>query len=182
MKTKYIILLVSLILICVICTIPVCAAPQGTNGDELQVLVPSQLEIQLGTDWSGVEFQMRTDSGVYPNNILVGSDGILRLEIGGSSKYVLSCLNSSVPVPEPDDCIGSSDPTQAPTTNESNTNSSEDISNSNDESNNTVAGIPITHLLFFVIGMILAIGTLIMLHMNKKNREKMKNNDADEDE
>ena len=46
-----------------------------TDGTELQVVQPSQLEIQLGPEWSGVEFQLRTDAGVYPDAIAVDDTG-----------------------------------------------------------------------------------------------------------
>lgn len=65
---------------------------QGTNGDELNVAAAQKLEIQLGTDWSGKKFQLRTDVGLYPGDIIVDNDGILRLEIGGSKSYILSCV------------------------------------------------------------------------------------------
>lgn len=32
-------------------------AADGTDGTEMQVLQPQQLEIQLGSNWAGVEFQ-----------------------------------------------------------------------------------------------------------------------------
>lgn len=83
------------------------SAAEGTEGSEMQVLQAEQLEIQLGTDWAGVEFELKTDAGMYPGTIPVGEDGVLRLEIGGSSSYILTCLNSEVSVP---------DPTQAPAT------------------------------------------------------------------
>lgn len=81
---------------------PVYAA-EGTEGTEMQVLEAEQLEVQLGVEWAGVEFQLKTDVGLYPDTIAVGEDGVLRLEIGGSSEYILSCLNSTVAVPDPDD-------------------------------------------------------------------------------
>lgn len=68
-------------------------AADGTDGTEMQVLQPQQLEIQLGSNWAGVEFQLKTDAGLYPGTISVGEDGVLRLEIGGSSTYTLTCLN-----------------------------------------------------------------------------------------
>ena len=82
-------------------TIPAQAVSQGTDGDELQVLEASELEIQLGTAWAGVGFVFRTDAGVYPSPVYVGNDGVLRLEIGGSKQYILSCLQSDIPIPEP---------------------------------------------------------------------------------
>ena len=82
-------------------SMPAYAVSQGTDGDELQVLEASELEIQLGTDWAGVGFVLRTDAGVYPGPVYVGSDGVLRLEIGGSKQYILSCMQSDIQVPEP---------------------------------------------------------------------------------
>lgn len=64
-----------------------------TDGSELQIFSPSQLEIQLGADWAGAQFELRTDMGIYPQPIRVDDTGILKLEIGGSSEYVLSCLS-----------------------------------------------------------------------------------------
>ena len=85
-----------------LCALCRCIAPvyADTDGTELQVTEASTLEIQLGADWVGVEFQLKTDVGMYPDTISVGDDGVLRLEIGGSSTYTLSCLNSSVAVPK----------------------------------------------------------------------------------
>ena len=101
-----------LAIMCIFCSsvVPVFAQPQGTDGTELQVAQPEQLEIQLGAEWAGVEFQLKTDAGLYPDTIPVGQDGVLRLEIGGSKSYVLTCLNSSEKAPSP---------TQAPATTES---------------------------------------------------------------
>ena len=87
--TKGILLILSLLCILCIPVTPVYAAQQGTDGSELQVVKAEQLEIQLGTSWSGVEFQLKTDAGVYPGTVKVGTDGVLRLEIGGSSQYIL---------------------------------------------------------------------------------------------
>lgn len=184
MKTIYNkIILVAVICICIFSlTTPVYATQQGTNGDELQLIEPAQLEIQLGPNWAGVEFQMKKDAGIYPDTIAVGNDGILRLEIGGSSEYILSCMNSSVSVPKPDGYTTSSESTQAPATTESNLISSTDDGKSESGDYGTIAGIPIKHLVFFIVGMILAIGSLVMIHMTKNKRENTQNEDAEEDE
>ena len=83
-------------------SIPVYA---DTDGSELQILEPSNLEIQLGSEWAGTEFQLRTDMGIYPDSIQVDEYGILRLEIGGSKNYLLSSMsdhNSEVSYPAED--------------------------------------------------------------------------------
>lgn len=70
-----------------------------TDGSEIQVVSPSYLEVQLGPAFAGTEFQFRTDTGIYPGLIQVGGDGVLRLEIGGSSHYILSCVSTGMTPP-----------------------------------------------------------------------------------
>ena len=163
-------ILLILPLLCILCT-PVYAAQQGTDGSELQVVKAEQLEIQLGTSWSGVEFQLKTDAGVYPGTVKVGTDGVLRLEIGGSSQYILTCMNSSTSIPEPEDTVNSTAQTQAPATTEQNPESNE----------KAVSGIPTLHIILFAGGMVIAIGTLIVMQILKKKRENEPSDD-DEDE
>ena len=71
---------VMLALLCCIlmCTGVVYATGDDTDGTELQVAQPVILEVQLGPQWVGVEFQLKTDVGLYPGTIAVGQDGILR--------------------------------------------------------------------------------------------------------
>ena len=142
-----------------------------TDGTEMQVVQPSQLEIQLGPEWSGIEFQLRTDAGVYPGVIAVDDTGILSLEIGGSTSYVLSCLNSTIAVPSPDE-------QQAPATTELTT--SESISSeasgeelqSAENAEANVDRIPIENILLFGGGLVLAVGCLIALHVIKKRNSR----------
>lgn len=162
-------ILTVLSLICILCipVTPIYAESQGTDGTEIQVIEPEKLEIQLGADWAGVEFQLKTDSGLYPGTIAVGEDGVLRMELGGSKSYVLTCMNSSVSAPEA---------TQAPATteeaqNESNEGQESGGSNSGQDTEGTVAGIPILHLVLFAGGMVLAVGSLVVMRVMKKRRE-----------
>ena len=165
--------------------VPVSAAG-GTEGSEMQVIQPEQLEIQLGVDWVGVEFELKTDSGLYPGTIPVGEDGVLRLEIGGSSSYILTCLNSAVSAPDPAQAPAA---TQIPQDNIAEAteaesaaadtypaeaeedaiqeNGAETISVAESEEA-TVAGIPVLHLALFGGGMVLAIGSLIVMYVMKK--------------
>ncbi len=163
-----------LAVMCIFCfsVVPVFAEPQGTNGTELQVAQPEQLEIQLGAEWAGVEFQMKTDVGLYPDMIFVGQDGVLRLEIGGSKSYVLTCMNSSVKAPSQ---------AQAPATTKSQPEEQSKGSTTEDNAA-TVAGIPVLHLCLFVGGMILAVGGLVTMHVIKKRREDEGDYEYDEDE
>lgn len=137
-------------------------ATGGTDGTELQVAEPASLEIQLGTDWAGVEFELKTDAGMYPGDVVVGDDGVLRLEIGGSKSYILTCMNSSVTVPDPE---------QAPATTEESSESSTEENENAPADENTVAGIPTMHLILFGGGMAIAIGVLVGLYIVKRRKQ-----------
>lgn len=207
MKTK-IIKAVSVVaaMACLLC-FPVKAsatAQQGTNGTELEVVQAQQLEIQLGQAWTGVEFQLRTDAGKYPDPIPVGEDGVLRVEIGGSENYLLTCLASQVEVPRPEDLEAveetadpeatiaeGTDATEAVTTEA--TEESQAVTESTDAPEVTVdvtdpdaqnepamiGNVPVTHVVIFVGGLVIAIALLVFMQMHHKNRES---SDADDDE
>lgn len=171
---KSILLVISML--CILCfPVQVSAeTQQGTNGDELQLMEAEQLEIQLGTDWAGVEFQLKTDAGLYPGTVVVGQDGVLRMEIGGSKSYILTCMNSAVEVPEP---------TQAPATTESQTEEPKPETETADDGDSaTVAGIPVLHIVLFAGGMVVAVGALITMHVAKRRRESEPAYDDDDDE
>lgn len=93
MKPRTTMLLGLFWLICFL-AIPVYA---DTDGSELQMLEPANLEIQLGSEWAGTEFQLRTDMGIYPASIQVDEQGVLQLEIGGSKNYLLSSMSGDRP-------------------------------------------------------------------------------------
>lgn len=162
-----------------------------TDGSELQIATPEQLEVQLGVAWAGVEFQLKTDSGVYPGTIPVGDDGVLRLEIGGSSSYQLTCIGSAAPVPTPEP-TPEVQPSPAPTDTPSATSSLilESEASSQPQATITVSevepvdpeftfqDIPVWQLGLFGGGLVVAIGVLIVLAVLKKRR----NDDPDEDD
>ena len=157
-------ILLVLAMLCILCfPVQVLAeTKQGTTGDELQLMEAEKLEIQLGTEWAGVEFQLKTDAGLYPGTVKVGQDGVLRMEIGGSKSYILTCMNSAITVPEP---------TQAPATTENDPEESNSGTDSAEEDNVTVAGIPVLHIVLFAGGMTVAIGALIAMSVVKRRRE-----------
>lgn len=148
-------------------------ATGGTDGTELQVAEPASLEIQLGTDWAGVEFELKTDAGVYPGDVIVGEDGVLRLEIGGSKSYILTCMSSSVEVPDPE---------QAPATTEESSESSAEETETAAAEENTIAGIPTMHLILFGGGMVIAIGTLVGLYVVKRRKQSNPQYQDDDEE
>ena len=168
-------ILLVIAMLCVLCfPVQVMAeTQQGTNGDELQLMEAQKLEIQLGAAWAGVEFQLKTDAGLYPGTVKVGQDGVLRMEIGGSKSYILTCMNSAVEVPEP---------TQAPATTETDPEESNSETDSAEDGSATVAGIPVLHIVLFAGGMVVAIGALIAMHVVKRRRESEPAYDDDDDE
>ena len=181
-----------LAMVCLLCfPVPASAASQGTDGTELEVIQPQNLEIQLGEAWAGVEFELKTDAGMYPGVIIVGEDGILRLEIGGSENYILSCLNSSVNIPIPGETAPAEEVTEpiadaseetdpAAETEEAETVPSESLPEETQEG--TLGGIPIKHLVLFGGGLILAIGALVGINFYQKRSGKNAGSEEDDDE
>lgn len=77
---------------------------------------PDQLILQLGARWAGVEFELRTDAGVFPVPVVVDASGLLTMDLGGSTTYTLSCLDSTVPIPDPEPAAVSDPQTRVPDT------------------------------------------------------------------
>ena len=184
-KTK-ITLLMSVMLILIWVLPQTVYAAEGTEGTEMQILQPQQLEIQLGSNWTGVEFQLKTDAGLYPGTIPVGEDGVLRLEIGGSSTYTLTCLNSSTPAPDvvqapATEEADSKDVTSAATETEPESEVKQpadtEITSAEDEPN-TIAGIPVLHIALFGGGLLIAVAVLIGMRISSRRHAV----DADYDE
>lgn len=168
-------ILLCVAMLCILCfPVQVLAeTQQGTTSDALQLMEAEKLEIQLGTEWAGVEFQLKTDAGLYPGTVKVGQDGVLRMEIGGSKSYILTCMNSAVKV---------SEVTQAPATTETDSEQNNSETDSAEEGSATVAGIPVLHIVLFAGGMVVAIGALIAMHVVKRRRENEPVYDEDDDE
>lgn len=154
-----------------------------TDGPELQVLQPSQLEIQLGDEWAGVEFQLKTDAGLYPDTIPVDESGILRLEIGGSKTYILSCLDSAIAVPTPEPEAESAPPADN-ADEEVTDNASEETPvflEEYPEEEATRTEIPIKYLVIFGVGLLIAVGALVALRVVQRRDNADWEEDDDED-
>ena len=204
MKKKFI-KAVSLVaaLACLLCfPVKASAASQGTNGTELEVVQAQTLQVQLGEAWAGVEFQLRTDAGKYPDPIPVGENGILELEIGGSENYILTCLASRVEIPEPseteatqedaaeetaaaDETEATIDATDAATegteVTEMPTEDEEEPTVDADAEIAKIGDVPVTHVIIFAGGLIIAVALLIFMHMHQKNRNNLDDSNDDED-
>ena len=166
------------------------AENQGTDGTEIQVMEAEQLEVQLGKEWAGREFQLKTDAGLYPGTITVGEDGVLRTELGGSTRYILTCMLTG----NPDDTEQASvtgndvskDTADAPDQEgEMESRFGENASGETETgvqqtepadagtgpvvkgegTEKTIAGIPIKHLVLFSVGMAAAVGEIGRAHV-----------------
>ena len=171
-------------------------AHADTDGTEIQVVQPERLEIQLGTAWAGVEFQLRTDSGLYPDPIPVGEAGVLRLEIGGSNSYVLSCLglSNAIPMVEPEnygELATVEFPETTPEAAESDNPAPPEVTEPLAEETpapvqetphpvKTVAGIPVKHVIFFGAGILICVTVLVGLKLAAVNREDDEDEDFDD--
>lgn len=178
-----------LALMCIL-TFPigVSAASQGTNGDEMQVATPEKLEIHLGQEWAGVTFELTTDYGKYPDPIPVGEDGVLRLEIGGSSSYVLSCLSSEKEAPAPGETSPSestpseSTPAEDATVGKDELEDIEDVTPTEPTEEGKVAGIPVSHIIMFGGGLLVAVGALVGINFYQKRRTQSNGHTDDEND
>lgn len=146
-------------------------AKEGTEGDELQVVQPEQLEIQLGPSLAGAQFSLETDAGIYPGVVVADEHGVLKLEIGGSSSYVLMRLDLSVPAPLQESTI---DETAVPTpadpeevTEPAEGETAEPVTPSQPDN-----AIPTQHIILFAGGAVLCIGFLIASYFFKRRKER----------
>lgn len=166
------------------------AASQGTEGTEQGIAKAEKLEIFLGEAWAGVEFQLRTDAGKYPDPIPVGENGVLSLEIGGSEHYFLTCqaTRTEAPVPE-DESVSGNETLAEGETLESTEETAEDTVETTDATTEATEviveqipddGIPTSTVVIFAVGLLLAIAALVLLHMHQK-RNSAQECDADDD-
>lgn len=162
------------------CTSITYAAGDDTDGTELQVAQPVVLQIQLGQQWAGTEFQLKTNAGLYPGTITVGQDGILRTELGSSGTYILSCVNAGVTVlPQEDNPV--------PAEQDDVATDADDITQGTEDpepQHNTVGGIPVVHLVLFGGGLLLALGALLTMRIVSRRHPSGDTllDDEDEDE
>ena len=146
-------LLTALCLAMCLCT----TAFADTDGTEPKITQqPDQLVLQLGTRWAGVEFELRTDAGVFPAPIVVDETGVLTMDLGGSTTYTLSCINSTVPIPDPPaEQVPAGEP----------------------------AGVPIAPMVVFFVGLACGFGGLVALYFAKRRRQQADYDEwAEEDE
>lgn len=146
-----------------------------TNGKEIQLTdQPDKLILQLGPQWAGVEFELKTDAGIFPVPVVVDSTGVLKMDLGGSKTYTLSCLSSGVTVPGPDQTedIPASTPPPEPTP-PADTTDAPAPSEAKD-------GVPTGLLIMFILGLVAAVGGLLAMKYFKRRRETYYDDDEDD--
>ena len=210
MKSKWKVWLIVALSVCLLLTTATGALAEGDADTEpTKSTIPDRLEIQLGTAWAGIEFRLETDAGVYPGTGAVGADGILRMDIGGSTVYKLSCLStpqliaapavSSSSSAEGQGALGTENPA-SPTADPSEqvqmvVITTEGVSDPMPYPGNPNApqatdaaqtpaqeqnGIPPLQLVLFIGGIVLCVGGLVVLQILKRRRET-EQDDEDED-
>ncbi len=138
------------------------AAFADNDGTEPKIVQqPDQLVLQLGTRWAGVEFELRTDAGIFPAPVVVDENGVLTMDLGGSTTYTLSCINSTAPIPDPGPEQSDPSPSVSPDP------TPEVPSSPQPETGNNSLPLP---AVIFLVGLAVAGGAFIALHITKKRQ------------
>ena len=138
------------------------AAFADNHGTEPKIVQqPDQLVLQLGTRWAGVEFELRTDAGIFPAPVVVDENGVLTMDLGGSTTYTLSCINSTAPIPDPGPEQSDPSPSVSPDP------TPEVPSSPQPETGNNSLPLP---AVIFLVGLAVAGGAFIALHITKKRQ------------
>lgn len=139
------------------------AAFADTDGTEPKIVQqPDQLVLQLGTRWAGVEFELRTDAGIFPAPVVVDENGVLTMDLGGSTTYTLSCIHSTAPIPDPEP-----EQTDPPPPAVSDPVPEAPVS---PQKEGKQGGLPIPAVIFLV-GLAVVAGVIATLHITKKRQE-----------
>ena len=143
-----------------------------TDGIEFQITSqPDELILNLGPEWAGLEFQLRTDAGVYPAPIVVDQSGFLKMDLGGSKTYILSNigLNSTTPYPTMTSATSLPDMPESESVNT--------IVSIEAGQSEVRIGIPALHLVLFLSGLAIAAGGLFALWYFSHKGKKLDFND-----
>ena len=170
MKSKA---MASIILLLVAAATLPAIAKANTDGSELQATdQPDRLILKLGPQWAGTEFELKTDAGVFPAPVVVDSVGILRMDLGGSRTYTLSCITPIAPAPAMQPAL---EPTAAAPE------PSPEVDDSPEPQPVKGSGVPALQLVVFLIGLVIAAGGLAAIRYFKRRRDAYYYDDNEED-
>jgi len=160
--------------------VPHVIALADTGGSEIQTADrPDQLVLQLGPQWAGLEFELRTDAGVFPVPVVVDQLGVLKMDLGGSRTYTLSCLAPPAPVPAAPEQQPEIQPPAQPTPEPPAENAAPEAAPLQPEP--PAPGVPGMHLLLFLAGIAAATGGLFAMKYFKRRRECSGYDDYDDE-
>lgn len=148
------------------------SAKEGTEGNELHVLQPEQLEIHLGAELAGAQFSLKTDAGMYPGTVVADANGTLKLEIGGSSAYVLTRLDpatAAAPTPTSAESAGEPSPEASESAETAAATGPTSAAEPAPQADNS---IPTKHIILFAGGTVFCVAFLITSFVLKRRREK----------
>jgi hypothetical protein len=143
---------------------------------------PDKLILELGPEWAGVAFELITDAGVFPVPVIVDASGVLRMDLGGSRSYTLSCVQEAVAVPSSEAAAGNVTGAPPPPPTAPGVSAAADgDSDEGDANPATTFGIPTSHLILFLGGLVVAVVSLIVMLYLKRRRESYEYYDDDDD-
>ena len=155
-------ILIAFIIMAVITAIGTPAVYADTDGTEIQITdQPGRLILQLGPQWAGVEFELKTDAGVFPAPVVVDASGILKMDLGGSKTYTLSCVMSAIAVPVPQTELNPPAPKPSADPEDTSVPESRDFNS-----------IPTSHLIMFFGGLAAAVTGLLLMRYFKRRRDE----------
>ena len=180
----------SIIPVLLLCALLITAVPvvyADTDGTELQVTAqPDRLVLDLGADWAGMEFELKLDTAVFPFPVAANESGILSMELGGSKTYTLTRLDAAAPAKEApaSDAPASVNNTPAPAERLPVAEKNQDdpgISETPPAADKAKSSmIPPMQLIVFLVGLIIAVGGLVVMRKVKKRRGNYDSEDEDE--
>ena len=152
-----------------------------TDGTEIQITdQPDRLIIQFGPQWAGLEFKLKTDAGVYPAPVVVDSTGVLKMDLGGSKTYMLSCIASAANLLS--HAQAQTDESQSNLLSSAITyENNNEIDNCGEiELNILKTGIPVKYLIIFIAGLTAAIVGLISMRYSTRQKKVHQADDEDD--
>ncbi len=176
---KIALIFVGILAVALLC--PPTAYAQTAVGEIPIANQPDKLVLQLGPDWAGAEFELRTDAGVFPVPVAADAAGILRVDLGGSKTYTLTRIVQAPQITQPP-----APATVNPPTPESQLSTGAVPASPPDSepavSTTETGGIPTAHLVMFLGGLSIALGGLITMLVLKHRRDSYYDDGEDDDE
>ena len=158
--------------------------PDDTDGTEMQLMEPAQLELYFGPEWAGAQFTLETDVGSYPGTIPVANDGSMRMEIGGSHTYVLRLVSGAAGTQS--GTVGMTGTEQAPAPlpegSESEVGMQTTVPAETQPAEEQSGGVPLVPIIIFLAGLVIAAGILVAVHFLTKRKAEDEYDDDDEEE